>query len=128
MELIVTVALLGNNPSFVSTFKECNESEPFNNALESIGDMPITAIKKNTKFLDSGKIEVPTRLSYQFTKEEAKSKRATESIAERARKLSQSKITKLKKTLSMDDLMRHVSGVNNNGYDTDSTDADISVE
>ena len=90
--------------------------------------MPITSSKMETKLLENGKIEKPARSSYQIPKEEAKSKRANESIAERARKLSRSKITKLKKTLSMDDLMRHVSGVNNNGYDTDSTDADISVE
>ena len=126
--LLDTILFPENDPSFVSTFRESNESESFN-ALECIGNLPHTTNhKKETKSsIEHCSLEKTTKFN-PSPKEEIKSRRATESIAERARKISRSKITKLKKTLSMDDIMRHVSGVNNIGFDSDSTDADISLE
>ena len=53
---------------------------------------------------------------------ERKDRRPQESLAERAKSISKSKISTLKKNLSVDDLVKYVPGLHNIGYETDSTD------
>ena len=50
-----------------------------------------------------------------------KKRRPSESLAQRAKSISRTHLTKLKNNLSMEDLGKFVPGFHNNGYDSDNT-------
>ena len=111
-------------PTFLTTFREANK-DAFN-SLENIGS---TSKHETTKKSES----CPSTENDSFNNNETdksmtsdilerKDRRPQESLAERAKSISKSKITTLKKNLSVDDLVKYVPGLHNIGYETDSTD------
>ena len=50
-----------------------------------------------------------------------KKRRPSESLAQRAKSISRTHLTKLKSNLSVEDLGKFVPGFHNNGYDSDNT-------
>ena len=88
--------------------------------MENIGSTSNHETTNNSEPCPSTENE--TAESMTSDKLERKDRRPQESLAERAKSISKSKITTLKKNLSVDDLVKYVPGLHNIGYETDSTD------
>ena len=127
--------LIEITPTFLTNFKKSSPESLFN-SLENIGNIENNEPSKAKVFkIEDEVLDTVAKSQEQEEYEEVgkyhsdsenesnrdKRRRPSESLAQRAKSISRTHLTKLKSNLSVEDLAKFVPGFHHNGYDSDNT-------
>ena len=123
-------------PTFLTTFKKASPESLFN-SLENIGKIEnnetstakvqktepevLDTVPKNLEEEHGDGVRYNSDSENELAPKRNKERRPSESLAERAKSISRTHLTKLKSNLSVEDLAKFVPGFNPSGYDSDNT-------
>ena len=123
-------------PTFLTTFKKASPESLFN-SLENIGHIEnnetstakvrktepevLDTVAKNPEEEHGKGVKDNSDSENELAPKRNKERRPSESLAERAKSISRTHLTKLKSNLSVEDLAKFVPGFHPSGYDSDNT-------